>query len=370
MSTEKNIPLTFATFYTCGIKQYTNLTQRDCINLLLKGYLNSDSFNILSDSVCSNLAKGKKNLTNELRIELLYLTKEEAIDRLNKINIQDFTLVANALYSLVVNSSLPDNEKKRLVECYEAEGELAFIAEVFLSCLKRNNFYPLSQAVIYILTGYIHNIDLANRTSNNSTIFEKKDWISTSVSGGEADAIINDIENDEVFDWMRNYVPDFMISTPPTFAHGKVAIVTAPLDLPNDYSALLYALKPVLTEHAIEKFSIEEFTKTMNIDITRNSFNLQKGGLEYWQFEGAIDSVLSSLKYYNFSEVSDFAFQLIGEFTLKDVKKLNQYLRDVSNDNVNILTSLIFDKEQINIKLILIVHKCIEKVCEQKLAMD
>lgn len=370
MSAEIDIPLTFATFYTCGIKQSTNLTQRDCINLLLKGYLGSDSIDILSDSVCSNYVKGKKNLTNDLRVKLLYLTKEEAINRLNKINIQDFTLVANALSNLIVNSSLPDNEKKRLVNCYESKAELTFVAEVFLSCLKGDNFHPLTKASVNALEGYRYNIVSANRKSNDSTIFERTNWRSTSVSDIQADAITNDIENDEDFDWMRNYVPNSIINTPPTFARSKVETVTVVLELPSDYSAMIYSLKPTFTESAYDKFTIEDFTKTMNIDITHNTFSLQKGSLEYWQFEGTMESVLPSLKYYNFSEVSDFALQLIGEFTAKDVDDLKQYLKDVSNDNVNILTSLIIDKELANVKLILIVHKCLEKVEEQKSDTD
>ncbi len=370
MSAEMNMPLTFATFYICGIKQSTNLTQRNCINLLLKGSIGSDSSDILSDSVCSNYVKGKKNLTNDLRVQLLNLTKEEAINRLNKINIQDFTIVAIALFTLVTNSSLPDNEKRRLLKCSDSNDELAFIAEVFLSCLKRDNIYPLSNASIDTLESYRHNTVLANSTGNNPTTFGSPVWRTISVSDNQADSITNDIENDEDFDWMRNYVPDSMITTPPAFVRSKVETVAVALELPNDYSAMIYSLKPTLTESAYEKFTIEDFTKTMDIDTTRNSFILQKGSLEYWQFEGAMESILPLIKNYNFSEVSDFALQLIGEFTSKDVEKLKQYLKDVSNNNVNILTSLIFDKELVNVKLILIVHKCIEKVDDQNSDID
>lgn len=362
MSSEMNIPLTFATFYTCGIKRSTNLAQRDCINLLLKGYLDSDSSDILSDSVCSNYAKGKKPLSSDLRVELLYLTKEDSINRLNKINIQDFTIVANALYALVMNSLPPGSEKKRLVKCYESEDELAFIAEVFLICLKGDNYHPLSNADINTLESYRH-ID-------SSTISERNDWRNTSVSDSQADAITNDIENDEDFDWMQNFIPNIMINTPPTFVRDKVKTENVALELPSDYSAMIYSLKPTLMESAFKKYTDKELAKTMDIDTAHNSFVLQKGSLEYWQFEGAIESVLPSLKTYNFSEVSDFAFQLIGDFTSEHVDELIQCLKDISNDNVNILTSLIIDKELVNVKLTLIVHKCSEKVIDQKLDTD
>lgn len=122
-----------------------------------------------------------------------------------------------------------------------------------------------------------------------------------------------------------------------------------------------------MTESAYETFAIEDFIQTMDINITHNTVTLQRGNLEYWQFEDAIESVLPSLKSYNFLDVSDFALQLIGEFTSKDVDKLKQYLKNASNNNVNILTSLIFDKEPANVNLTLIVHKCAEKAEEQKL---
>lgn len=321
------------------------------------GYLESDSNDILSDSVCSNYAKGKKPLTSDLQVRLLFLTTNETINRLNKLNIQNFTVVANALCVLVMNSSLPDNGKKKLMKYYESEDELAFIAEVFLSCLKGNNLHPLNDASINTLESYRH-ID-------RSTILQR--IVNTSVS--QSDTTTNDNTNED-FDWMRNYVTNSMINTPPTSVHDKVKIENVVLELPRDYSAMIYSLKPMLTESAYENFTIEDFTKAMNIDIFHNTFTLQKGILECWKFEGTIESVLPSLKSYNFSEVSDFAFQLIGKFTLNDVEKLIQYLKYVSNDNVNILTSLIFDKELVNVKLILFVHKCSEKVAEQKLDTD
>ena len=370
MTTEKGMPLTFATFYICGIRQSTNLTQRNCINLLLKGYIGKDSSDILSDSVCTNYAKGRKNLTNELRVNLLSLDRNGAIERLTKINIQDFTVVSEALLALVINSSLPVNEKKRLLKCNESEDNIAFIAEVFLNCIKGDNFISLTKSELDILDSYRHNAGLSNGKSNNSTIFDRADWQGTAISDSQTETNTHDTESDEDFDWMRNYSFDPIVNTPPTFVRDKVKIVNVVLELPRDYNALIYSLKPTLTESAYEKFSIEDFTRTMNIDVTRNTCRLQKGSLECWQFEGTIESILPSLENYNFSEVSDFAFQLIGEFTSKDVDKLKQYLKDISNDNVNILPSLIFDRELINVNLLLIVHKCSEKAEDQKSDRD
>lgn len=243
------------------------------------------------------------------------------------------------------------------MEYYDIKDELTFIAEVFLSCLKRDNHYPLNTAIINTLESYRH-IEI-------STIFEGIDWRNTSVSDSQAGATTNENESED-FDWMRNYVPDSMINPPPTFIRDKVKVENAVLELPNDYSAMIYSLKSTLTESAFKKFTVDDLTKTMDIDTAHNSFILQEGHLEYWQFEGAMESVLSSLKTYNFSEVSDFALQLIGDFTSEHVDELIRCIKVISNDNVNILTSLIIDKELVNAKLTLIVHKCSEKVEDQK----
>lgn len=365
-----DIPLTFATFFACGIKQFTSLTQLNCINLLLKGHAGSVSIEKLSDSVCSNYAKGKKNLTNDLRVELLNLTEKDAIDRLKMLNIQDFTTVSNALLALVENSSLSDNEKKKLVNCHQSKDDLVFIAAVFLKCLQGDNSFPINTLITSTLEGYRHNTVSTNRTVYSPTIPERTTWGNASVSESQADTITNNTGNDEDFDWIRNYVPELIINTPPAFIRDKVISETVVLELPIDYDAMIYALKPALTESAYETFTIEVFTKTMDIDTTRNTFNLQKGSLEYLQLEGSIETILPSLKNYNFSMVSDFALQLIGEFTSKDVNELKQCLKDISNDNVNILTSLIFDKELTTVKLVLIVHKCNEKVKEQMADKD
>lgn len=336
--------------------------------MLLKGFVGSDSNDILSDSVCSNYVKGKKNLTNELRIDLASLSNDEVVTRLNKLNIQDYTISFRVLLNLVMDSTLAHSEKERLLNYSKFDDKLKFIAEVFLICIKGDNLYLITQSVLAILESYRHNATLESSSNNNSYIFNQK--VLENLSANRPSALTNESENIEDFDWMRNYISDSMINTPPTFIRNKVEITTVLLELPRDYSAMIYVLKPALTESAFETFTIDEFTKAMDIDTTHNIFNLQKGSLEYWQFEGAIESISTSLKSYNFSNVSDFAFQLIGEFTSKDVNNLKQNLNEISNDNVNILTSLIIDREPANVKLTLIVHKCYEKAEDQKADKD
>lgn len=363
MSSETGIPLTFATFYICGIRKFTNLTQRNCTNFLLTGkYVNTDSVDILSDSMCSNYVKGKKPLNSDIQVELLKLSKDEVIRRLSQIGIQNFTSSACGLQILVKNSNLSDYEKERLINCYKSNHELPFVAEVFLSCIKGDNYHPLDNAAIQTLESYRLS---ENSQSSHSAIYECSAPEGKLNPADLSASRTSDSGNAEDIDWMRNYVPDSMINSSITFVRSKVQIETAVLELPMDYRAMIYILKPTLTESTLQKFTFQSFVNAMNIDAINNT--LEKGHLKYWQFEGAIESVLPILNNFNFSKVSDIALQLIGEFTLKDFELLKQYLRNASNENVNILSTLIFDKEMANIKLILIVHECSEKADEQKL---
>lgn len=366
MSAEMSVPLTFATFFTCGIKQFTNLTQLNCINLLLTGHLISDSNDILSDSVCSNYAKGKKDLTNSLRVDLANLTIDAAKDRLSKSAIQDFTIVAKVLAVLLKNAALSENEKNRLLKYYTSEDKLTFIAQVFLTCLKGDNFTPLNNSLISILESYRYNIDMEEDTGIDDAAYlnNGKNAASTIINYNAATE--NNNKNSEDFDWMRVYVPGCIINTPPAFIRSKIKIENVLLTLPQDYAAIIYALKPMLTESTYRHFMMKDFTNVMNIDVNENKYNLQAGSLEYFRFEGEIESILAALKCYDFSEMSDFAFQLIGEFTENDVANLEKHLINSSNAMVNILTALIFDREQATVHLTVFAHRCTEKVNAQK----
>lgn len=181
------IPLTFATFYTC-IRNFTNLRQRDCVNLLLRNkHPFLSDWDTLSDAACSNYANGKRALSAELQIELFNLSIEDVIDRLNKIGIRDFTAVSNALIILVKHSSLSDNEKEKLIKCYEFEDELTFIATVFLRCVKEKNCYPLTRLQVETLNEYMHAPDLTDVTRKHSPIIveENDEHIDSRYNMGE-----------------------------------------------------------------------------------------------------------------------------------------------------------------------------------------
>lgn len=363
MTARTTMPLTFATFYTCGIKRFTNLTQRICINLLLRdGYAEAKENEILSDSVCSNYAKGKKALNSELQVELLGLSEEDIIERLHKIGIQNYAAVSDALQVLVEKSSLSANEKRELLECRRPDNELEFIAAVFLKCIRGDNYHPLTSADINALENYRYRAVLSNGESGS---FPVRDAEQENIpdDGGEEDA-----EKDEDLDWMRDYVPASLANEPVTFVRSRVKTRHVAVELPLDYRALVYALKPALTENTLQTFTMEAFMETMDIDA--GHIGLRRGSLEYWQFEGALEHILQLLERISFADVSDFAVQMIGQFTLEEAGTLQRCLKNISNSKAAILSSLLYDKDLSQIKLVLIAHRCGEKAAEQKLADD
>lgn len=122
MSAEMIMPLTFATFFICGVKGLTNLTQRTCVNLLLKGVFSEKAKDggdgVLNDSDCTNYIKGQRKLSADIQIELDKLSLEDFIERLKRIKIRNLTTAAEALRVLVRNSSLSEKDKEELLKDY------------------------------------------------------------------------------------------------------------------------------------------------------------------------------------------------------------------------------------------------------------
>ncbi len=347
VSTGICIPLTFATFYICGVKDLTTYRQRICVNILLKNIypekgVCSDT-RTLTDTYCTNFVKGRRALNNDLQKELNELSEADAIERLEKLGIQDKAIMANALRFLVENSSLSENEKRELLESFQSEDKLTFIAKVFLKSVKGNNDNPVTDELIKMLTRYrTQSTSLAGQNSN-STISENQ----------------KSVNKTDMFFHSEARGNGNLTRKSDSFSCSKLEY--GEFDLPNDYQKLMDILKVAMNEANLQSFQINEFIEAMDIDTIYN--NLKEGYLEYWKVEGKI---FAPFKKYNFSDVSAFAIHLIGHFDLSQSKKIEEFLRKASNDNVTVLTSLCY-KEETDIKLILLVHRNERKATEQKL---
>lgn len=366
MSAETIMPLTFATFFICSVKDLTNLTQRTCVILLLKGILSEKAkegdFSVLSDVDCSNYANGKRKLSKDIQIELNKLTLEEIIKRIKDTNIRDITTAADALRVLVRNSSLSEKEKETLLKYYKAGQELTFIAEVFLRSIREDNSQKLTQTQIDTLKKYRDYYTLANDKYGTSELPEHQ----KQVNRIETD-LHEDAENEEDISWMDNYVPASMVEKPFMFGNSEVVIRYDEIKLPKEYSRMVYILKSALREANVRKYPMNAFIEVLDIDAANNS--LREGQLEYWQFEGTIEAIEASFKKLNFFDACGFVLQPIGAFEIAQIESIENILRDVSNINVAICSPLIY-KDVTNFKLILLVHRSKRKAEEQRLDTD
>lgn len=348
MSDGMAMPLTFATFYICGVKDLTTYKQRICVNILLKNIYPDKGgcidTRVLTDTYCTNYTKGRRALSNDLQKDLNELSEEDAIERLERLGIQDKTIMSNALKFLVENSSLSENEKKELLESFHSEDKSIFVAKVFLKSIKGNNYNPITNEQINILTKYkTQSLDGIN---SNSAISENQKSVNRTDTFFHAETVNNENltrENDR-------------------FSRSKLEYDE--FDLPNDYQKLMDILKAAMKEANLQFFQINEVIEAMDIDTIYNK--LKEGYLEYWKVEGKIKHILVPFKRHDFSDVSAFAIHLIGHFDLSQSRAIEQFLRKVSNNNVTILTSLCY-KEGTDIKLILLVHRNERKAMEQKL---
>lgn len=283
------MPLTFATFFICSVKGLTNLHQRTCVNYLLKGILSEKAkeggYDVISDADCSNYANGKRKLSTDIQIELSKLPLEEIIKRLKGTDIRNFTTAADALKLLVENSSLSEKEKEALLKNYQADQELAFIAKVFLRSVRENNNQQLTRTQMDILNGYRDSYSIANDKNDIPEIPEHQKQVNRT----ETD-LHNDTENGEDISWMGDYVSASIIEKPLMPSDREVVLRHDEIKLPKEYSWMLYILKPALTEAKLRKYSMNDFFKVLDIDA--GTKKLQEGQLEYWQFEGTIDSII------------------------------------------------------------------------------
>lgn len=363
MSTETIMPLTFATFFICGVKDLTNYSQRTCVNLLLKGILSERASDggvgVIADTDCTNYVKGERKLSADIQFELNKLSSEKIIERLRDINFRDPANAADALRVLVKNSSLSEKDKKTLLENYQKDQELKFIAEVFMRSVKEDNRRRLTSEQKDILLNYRNYHTLSDDKNGTFAISAHQKLINRA----EADLYV-EIEDAEDLGWMGNYVSASKMKNSIMPAGHEVAIRYSEIKLPEDYSRMVYILKPALMEANVRKYAMNDFIKVLSIDITNNS--LQEGKLECWRFKGAIDLIPTVLKTFDFSDACGFVLQPVGVFELSQIENVEEVLRVASNVNVSICSPLIY-KDVPDFKLILLVHRSERKAREQRL---
>ncbi len=360
------LPLNFTTFYLCGIRPFTKITQRNCVNLLLKGVhpTSNDTYEILSDSVCSHYVNGNKSIKDELRLEILRLSSDDLKKRINSVGIQEPMLAATALQNLIEKSSLQKKTKTSLLNGANSEDPEVFIAKVFNQAIRATNVRVLTSEEKELLKSCTQNASISSEMGEEVTMttvsdveqFLKPETMSAYVS-------LNNEENDEEEEWLMDYLPSAFVSDSLFFAMNPVRIESTSVNMPIDYRALVNTLKPMLTENTLQKFSFADFIKAMAID--EHDGRVMSGLISYWVMRGTLKSICASIDTIDFSQVSDFAIQVIGQYNLDEVAELTNRLKNASNQKANILTALIYMGEASEVELRIITHICPDKVRQQ-----
>lgn len=359
------LPLNFTTFYLCGIKPFTKISQRICVNLLLKDVhpTSSNTYEVLSDSVCSNYVKGKKPIKDELWVDLLKLSTYDLKNRIDNIGIQEPMLAAAALHKLIEASSLQKKTKDSLLASSNSDDPQIFIAKVFSQAIRAKDVRPLSREEETFIESCAHVADIPANDADSTR--EAAPYImAQSPMPGAAFNGISETQEEENGSWTMDYVPPTFSDDPLSFAMNPVHISMIPVNMPMDYRALVYSLKRTLNENPLQSFSFPEFIESMSID-DRSGYVTQ-GSIRYWNIRGSFRSICSAIGDIGFSTVSDFAIQVIGQYNLKNIEELTETLKRASNEKVNILTALIYVREASELELRIIAHVCPEKVGIQK----
>lgn len=132
------LSLNYATFYNSAIRNLTSLSQTDVANVLFHGTTAEDYLGTpISTSMASHLIKGRAQVPKKLRIEVWGCSREELIDRLKLLEIQNVDACHQALVRLVQACGVNDATVKTLEQEANTEAaRYAYIAEVFNLCTK------------------------------------------------------------------------------------------------------------------------------------------------------------------------------------------------------------------------------------------
>jgi hypothetical protein len=294
--------------------------------------------------------KGKTDIGDDLRIELLSLELSQIEKRIDQAGIQNCTMAAKSLKRLSEISDLPAEDKAELDKYFDPDNPIMFMAKALQKSFRPSNYCILDNDRIDELRRIRYDIDndkLWNVVSEETFQYQVNPTA--------------DIDEDR--EWLSNYLSGAPITSSLSFIRKELQVTNVIISLPIDYPAMIYSLKPTIMDGAIEAFEFDDFVTAMDIDTVKQT--TRTGHLEYWLIRGEMEYIESLIPKLNFFNVSDFAFQFIGKFKLKEVRQMQKTLLKSSNPHAVLLSTLVNDKDSELAELRLITHVCEEKVIKQ-----
>lgn len=331
--------LDFATVYQCGVKPFKAGPQNRAVCILLPVPVDDGPLP-LSDAVCSNYINGKRTIPDNYRTALANITENDIKEKFEALSIYDLQLPADALRQLIDHATLPKATRSKLIKSYQTSTDTStpekFLADIFRYSVNTKGSHPLSSENLTQLASFA-----APKISTEA-----------SESSGEDSADFDSEFSGEDQKWMRNYIPQMLPLTGRSFFGNPVMMDWQPLSLPQDFTPLVYLLKPVLKEVQVEMFTFDEFLACTGISPITG--NLQNGTLQCLKIAGPIDSVVSAIHNFNFRDICSVVLLARGQITIRDMDQIEQAIKDVSLSTVKFIRSLIFDKQLSDVEVILI----------------
>ena len=320
------LSLNYATFYNSAIRNLTSLSQTDVVNVLFHGTTAEDCLGTpVSTSMGSHLVKGRAQVPKKLRIEVWGCSREELIDRLKLLEIQNVDACHQALVRLVQACGVNDATVKNLEQESNTEAaRYAYIAEVFSLCTKcpKQSVQVLTDEDIELL-GQLRFRDVPELTA-------KPEAPKADTTSGQA----NDVPPKE--DPPHRVRVGSMFEAPENVSVREV-VVTLPEE-ENRY---------------VELFSDESYNGIINLDAADvlTMFHMGMDGqheFRFFCFQGRQDAVIERIPDAFRGRTCDACMfnYIAGEnMSLSEINDVDEILREQVSPDGMLLFGAVFDPE-------------------------
>ena len=320
------LALNYATFYHSAIKGLTTLSQTDVVNVLFHGTTADDYLGQpVSTSMGSHLVKGRAQVPKKLRIEVWGCSREELIDRLKLLEIQNVDACHQALVRLVQACNVKDATVKNLEQEANTEAaRYAYIAEVFNLCTK------CPKQSVQVLTD--EDIELLGQLR-----FREVSELTAEPEAPEADTTSR----------QANDVPPK--EDPPHRVH-----VGSMFEAPENVSVReVVVTLPEEENRYVELFSDESYNGIINLDAADvlTMFHMGMDGqheFRFFCFQGRQDAVIERIPDAFRGRTCDACMfnYIAGEnMSLSEINDVDEILREQTSPDGMLLFGAVFDPE-------------------------
>lgn len=361
--------LSFASFFQCGIKQFTRATQKDCIHLLFFGKPSRDTtlLKTYTDDMCTRFANGTLSISQDVRADLLALSQEKLMERIQSLGIEDDSLAASSLERLIDVSHLSHSARNKLLKSKDDNEPYQFIADVFQQSIRAtlsgNHKLTKKQMEIvqYCITGNYSEQAEQKVDDSESAGFARlrKNSVTHNNYGKEsrqlraepnpsnahndANAFVNGgLWMDEVADFFDIKVDK---SASAFFQSPPLKVIHQRAEFPKDFFAALRWCIPEHRDLDLINIDREDIINALHLDIKRRTSD---SVIELWKFSGLTGDIAAELKKTDFGMATGCLISIIGEegMGLDTVEEIASAIQERIHPDAQVVFGACFDKHR------------------------